>query len=234
MQIHPILGRKTSLSFLNASTPARVLVADDHAATRDDLERVLHEDGRFVVCAVAADAAAAVAAARRSRPDLCLVAIRMPGNGIAAAWEITARLPATRVVMLTVSSDDGDLFAALRAGARGYLPKDLPAERIPSELSIVMAGDVAMPPAVVSRLAEEFRERGPRRRRVLDTAAGVRLTSREWEVLELMRRDMTTAEIARRLFVSQATVRSHIAKAMHKLGVPDRRAAVRLLEERPG
>jgi DNA-binding NarL/FixJ family response regulator len=216
------------------STPTRVLVADDHAPTREDLERILQEDGRFVVCAVAADAAAAVDGACRERPDMCLVDIRMPGNGIAAAWEITARLPSTRVVMLTVSRDDGDLFAALRAGARGYLLKELPAERIPHELSAVMAGEVAMPPALVARLAEEFRERAPRRRGVLDTAAGVRLTSREWEVLELLRREMTTVEIARRLFISQATVRSHIASTLHKLRVPDRRAAIRLLEEGPG
>jgi two-component system nitrate/nitrite response regulator NarL len=211
--------------------PTRVLIADDHAPTRDDLERILHADERFVVCAVVANAPAAVQAARRERPDLCLLDIRMPGNGVAAAWEITACLPATRVVMLTVSRDDGDLFAALRAGARGYLLKDLPADRIPHALSSVMAGEVAMPPALVARLAEEFRETAPRRRGVLHRAAGVRLTSREWEVLELMRRDMTTGEIARRLFISQATVRSHIASALGKLRVPDRRAAIRLFEE---
>jgi two-component system nitrate/nitrite response regulator NarL len=213
--------------------PARVLIADDHAPTRDDLARILDADPRFVVCAVAADASEAVEAARRERPDLCLVDIRMPGNGIAAAWEITACLPATRVVMLTVSRDDGDLFAALRAGARGYLLKDLPADRIPEALATVMAGEVAMPPALVARLAEEFRDSAPRRRGLLHTAAGARLTSREWEVLELMRRGMTTAEIARRLFVSQATVRSHIASTLAKLRVPDRRAAIRMFEEGP-
>jgi DNA-binding NarL/FixJ family response regulator len=211
--------------------PARVLIADDHAPTREDLKRIVDADRRFAVCAVAADAAAAVEAARRERPDLCLVDIRMPGNGIAAVWEITARLPATRVVMLTISRDDGDLFAALRAGARGYLLKDLPADRMLDALSTVMAGEVAMPPLLVSRLAEEFRDTAPRRRGVLDTAAGVRLTSREWEVLELMRRDMTTAEIARRLFISQATVRSHIASTLAKLRAPDRRAAIRMIEE---
>jgi two-component system nitrate/nitrite response regulator NarL len=213
------------------SAPARVLIADDHAATREDLERILDADGRFVVCAVAGDAAAAVEGARRERPDLCLIDIRMPGNGIAAAWEITGFLPATRVVMLTVSRDDGDLFAALRAGARGYLLKHLPADRIPYALNIVMAGEVAMPPALVARLAEEFRDGAPRRRSLLHTTAGARLTSREWEVLELMRRNLTTAEIARRLFISQATVRSHIAAALHKLRVPDRRTAIRLFEE---
>jgi two-component system nitrate/nitrite response regulator NarL len=211
--------------------PARVLIADDHAPTRDDLVRILDGDRRFAVCAVAADAAEAVGAARRERPDLCLLDVRMPGNGIAAAWEITACLPATRVVVLTVSRDDGDLFAALRAGARGYLLKDLPAERIPDALATVIEGEVAMPPALVARLAEQFRDSAPRRRGLLHMAAGVRLTSREWEVLELMRRGMTTAEIARRLFISQATVRSHIASTLAKLRVPDRRAAIRMFEE---
>jgi DNA-binding NarL/FixJ family response regulator len=214
------------------SAPARVLVADDHEPTRRDLERILHEDGRFEVCAAAADAPAAVEGARREQPDICLIDIRMPGNGIAAAWEITGCLPATRVVMLTVSHDDGDLFAALHAGARGFVPKDMPVDGVPYALSAVMAGEVAMPPAVVARLVEEFRDRAPRRRRLLQTTAGARLTSREWEVLELLRRDLTTAEIARRLFVSKETVRSHIASALHKLRVPDRRAAVRMLAER--
>jgi two-component system nitrate/nitrite response regulator NarL len=213
------------------SAPAQVLIADDHAGTREDLVRLLEADGRYVVCAVVADAAAAVEAAREQRPDLCLIDIRMPGNGIAAAWEISGFLPTTRVVMLTVSRDDGDLFAALRAGARGYLLKDMPADRIPHSLGIVLAGEVAMPPAIVARLAEEFRDGAPRRRRLLHTTADARLTSREWEVLELMRRDLTTAEIAGRLFISQVTVRSHIAAALHKLRVPDRRTAIRLFEE---
>jgi two-component system, NarL family, nitrate/nitrite response regulator NarL len=213
------------------SAPAQVLIADDHAGTREDLLRILEADGRYVVCAVVADAAAAVEAAREERPDLCLIDIRMPGNGIAAAWEISGCLPTTRVVMLTVSRDDGDLFAALRAGARGYLLKDMPADRIPHALGIVLAGEVAMPPAIVARLAEEFRDGAPRRRRLLHATADARLTSREWEVLELMRRDLTTAEIARRLFISQVTVRSHIAAALHKLRIPDRRTAIRLFEE---
>ena len=91
--------------------------------TGEELAGTLDEDRRFVVCALAADAAATVEGARRERPDLCLLEVGMPGNGIAATWEITACLPATRVVMLTDSRADGDLFAALRAGARGYLLK---------------------------------------------------------------------------------------------------------------
>jgi two-component system, NarL family, nitrate/nitrite response regulator NarL len=211
--------------------PARVLIADDHAQTRQELERALDSDPRFAVCGVAVDAAAAVEAARRERPELCLLEVSIPGNGIAATWEITACLPAARVVILTGSRADGDLFAALRAGARGYLLKGLPADRLADRLSAVMAGEVAIAPALVARLADQFRDRSPRRRGVLHTTAGSRLTSREWEVLDLIRRGMTTAEVARWLFISQATVRSHIARALHKLRVPDRQAAIRTFEE---
>jgi two-component system, NarL family, nitrate/nitrite response regulator NarL len=209
---------------------AAVLVADADAATRADLERLLAADERFELCASAADAVEAVRLATRLRPDLCLLDIRMPGDGIAAAWQITARLPSTRVVMLTASRDDRDLFAALRAGARGYLPKDLPADEIRPALHAVLEGEAAMPGRLVARLVEEFRDRAPRRRVVVQTDGGPRLTSREWEVLDLMREGLTTGAIARRLFVTEVTVRSHAAAIVRKLRVPDREAAVRMFQ----
>ena len=113
--------------------PLRVLVADDHAPTRDDVCRAL-TDGGFVVCAEAADAARAVQQALEMRPDICLLDVRMPGGGVAAAWEIAARLPMTKIVMLTVSEEDGDLFRALRAGAVSYLTKDIDFETLPQSL----------------------------------------------------------------------------------------------------
>jgi DNA-binding NarL/FixJ family response regulator len=209
-------------------TRPAVLIADDHAPTRADIAGALEEDGRFRVCAAVSDAPAAVEAALRFRPGLCLLDIRMPGGGIAAAWEITARLPETKVVMLTVSRDDDDLFAALRAGASGYLLKDIEPDRLPDALDEVLTGDAAMPGALVARLVAEFRERGPRRRAVVTGAPEGHLTSREWEVLELLRERRSTSEIAERLFVSQATVRSHVAAILRKLRVPDREAAVQL------
>ena len=208
---------------------ARILLADDHAPTREDIRRTLESDGRFEVCAVAADAAEAVDAAARERPDLCVLDIRMPGSGIAAAWEITARLPTTKVVMLTVSRDDDDLLAALRAGASGYLLKDTDPNRLPHALEDVLAGEAAIPRTLVAKLVREFRDRGPRRRAVL---AGEPLTSREWEVLELLRDALSTAEIAERLVLTQATVRSHVAAILRKLRVPDRAALVKLFERR--
>ena len=210
---------------------ARVLVADDHAPTREDVRAAVDADPRFTVVAVAADAADAVQAAMRERPDVALLDMRMPGSGAAAAWEITARLPGTRAVMLTISRSDEDLFAALRAGASGYLLKDMPFEAIADELAHVLDGRVALPPELVTRLVEEFRDSAPRRRALVGQRGGAQLTSREWQVLDFLRQGLTTSEIARRLFVSPATVRSHVAAVLRKLRVPDRESAVRLFED---
>lgn len=215
-----------------SAAPARVLVADDHAPTRADIREALEGDPRFEVCALVGDAAAAVDAAIRERPDLCVLDIMMPGNGIAAVWEITARLPETKVVMLTVSRDDDHLFAALRAGASGYLLKDTDPARLPHALADVLAGETAIPRSLVARLLGEFRDRGPRRRSLLQDETAAQLTSREWQVLELLRQDLSTAEIARKLVVSQATVRSHVAAVLRKLRVPDRESAIRLFDKR--
>jgi DNA-binding NarL/FixJ family response regulator len=180
------------------SEPIAVLVADDHAPTRADVKGILADDGRFAVRAEAADAAGAVAAALEARPDVCLLDVRMPGGGVGAAWEISARLPNTKIVMLTVSRDDADLFAALRAGASGYLLKDLDPDRLPDALAAVVAGEGALPGSLVARLVNEFRD------------------------------GLTTAQIADRLVISRATVRSHVAGILRKLRVPDREAALEL------
>jgi DNA-binding NarL/FixJ family response regulator len=213
--------------------PIRVLVADDHAPTRADICQALEEDGRFAVCASVPDAPTAVHSALRERPDLCLLDVRMPGSGIAAAWEITARLQRTKVVMLTISSDEDDLFAALRVGASGYLLKELDPAALGDELIGVLAGEAAMPRSLVARVLEEFRDRGPRRRQVAVDPLAPQLTSREWEVLHLMRSGLGTAEIAARLFLSKGTVRSHVSAILHKLRVPDRQSALELFGDEP-
>jgi DNA-binding NarL/FixJ family response regulator len=158
----------------------------------------------------------------------------MPVSGIAAAARITAELPGTAVVMLTVSHDDADLFDAIRAGAAGYLLKDIDPERLPHALHGVVAGEAALPRTLVARLMEEFRTRDARRTVVLPSGQTVRLTKREWEVLELMRDGLATREIAKRLFISSGTVRTHVAAILAKLRSPDRPAALRLLEEANG
>lgn len=210
---------------------ARVLLADDHLPIRVDIRETLELSGRFEVCAEAGDGAAAVREAVATRPDLCLLDIRMPGNGLAAAWEITSRLPSARVVMLTVSRNDNDLFAALRAGASGYLLKDVDIDRLLEALDGVLLGEPAISKELVARLVSEFRDRSARRRSVLAPApVDEPLTSREWQVLDLLRLDRTTGQIAAELVLSQATVRSHVAAILRKLRVPDRASAVRLLQ----
>jgi len=204
------------------SLPIRVLIADDHAPTRADLREAVEQDDRFCVVAEAADGAGAVEAALRERPDLCLLDIRMPGSGIAVTREITSRLPGTKVVMITVSLDDDDLLDALRAGASGYLLKDSDLDRLPHALMDTLNGGAAIPRRLMSRIVEEFRDHGPRRRAVVTDRYD--LTSREWEVLGMVRQGMTTSQIASRLFVSRATVRSHVAALLKKLNVPDREA----------
>ncbi len=209
--------------------PLRVLIADDHPPTRDDVRRAIEGDERLDVCASAADAAEAVQAALRERPDICLLDIRMPGSGLAAAWEIKARLPKAKIVMLTVSDEDNDLFAALRAGADGYLLKTMNLRRLPDALAGVCSGEAAIQRTLVARVLERFHGREPRWRQPAGGgAAGQRLTSREWEVLELLAQARSTAEIARRLVLSPSAVRVHIASIVRKLEVTDRAAAAEL------
>jgi DNA-binding NarL/FixJ family response regulator len=209
----------------------RVVLADDHVPTRKEIRRALEEDPRFEIGGEAGDASGAVEAAIRERPDVCLLDINMPGGGIAAAWEITARLPQAKVVMLTVSTDDRDLFAALKAGAAGYLLKGMDPSELPRALAGVARGEAALAPSLVGRVITEFRDRSARRRTATADGAEAQLTSREWQVLELLRHDLTTSEIARRLVLSPVTVRTHVNSILRKLRVPDREELVRQFRE---
>ena len=181
--------------------------------------------------AEAGDADSAHAAALEHRPDVCLLDIHMPGNGIKAAARISSELPEVAVVMLTVSRNDDDLFDALRAGASGYLLKDIDPTRLPEELRGVLKGEAALPRTLVSRLMDEFRGRERKRRVPIVGRREVQLTSKEWEVLDLMRDDLSTKEMAERLFVSPVTVRTHISQILKKLQVKSRAEALELLEK---
>jgi DNA-binding NarL/FixJ family response regulator len=208
----------------------RVLLADDEPLFRAGVRLALEGDG-FCVCAEADDAPAAVEAAQRELPDLCLVDIDLPrGGGIGAAEGIADALPGTRVVLLTSASDDSRLLDALRAGVWGYLPKRMAVEELHAELRAVVAGDVALPRSLTTRLVEEFRRRDRRRRGILGDRP-VRLTPREWEVLDLLGSNLATAEIAARLHVTPATVRTHVAAILHEVQVRDR-TALRALFDR--
>lgn len=219
-----------------------MLIADGHEATRASLRRVLAGDARFEVCAESGNAAGAIAAAVRERPDICVLDVELPGSGLSAAWEIRARLPRTKLVMLAVSDADGYLFAALRAGAEGYLLKTAEFSRLPGLLAGVCAGEAAIDPAFVARLLRYFRAREPRWRRPVGAAAAgprskgsdfspldAHLTSREWEVLQLLSEGLSTAQIGGSLTITPSAVRAHIAAIVRKLGVPDRAAAVEIL-----
>jgi two-component system, NarL family, nitrate/nitrite response regulator NarL len=210
----------------------RALIADDHAPTRDDVRQVLSRDARFEVCAEAANAAEAIHAALYQKPDICLLDLRMPGGGLATIWEIRARLPQMKIVVLTVSEDDTDLFGALRSGADGYLLKTMNLRRLPDALNGVCCGEAAMQRTLVARLFEHFRQREPRWRQPASTRIAQRLTSREWEILELLAQEWSTAKIAERLVISPSAVRVHIASIVRKLGVPSRGAAVELFGRR--
>jgi DNA-binding NarL/FixJ family response regulator len=207
-------------------TAPRVLIADDHPLIRVGVRGALQRGG-WIVCAEATNAADAVEAAVRERPDACLLDIRMPGGGISAAAEITENVPESAVVMLTVSRDDADLLDALRAGAVGYLLKDTDPDRLPLALRSVLEGEAPLPRHLVSLVADEFRGRA--RRTPLLRRHDSTLTEQEWEVVELMSAGYTTFEIADRLFIEPSAVRAHVASILEKLQVPSARAAVRLL-----
>jgi DNA-binding NarL/FixJ family response regulator len=214
--------------------PLRVLVADDHPPTRDDVRRALDDDPRFEVVAEAMDAAGAVEAGVRERPDVCLLDVRMPGSGLAAAWELVTRLPEAKIVMLTVSEEDADLFAALRAGAAGYLLKTIELSRLGDTLAGVCSGEAAMQRATVARVLERFHEHGPRWRQLATDGGSPeqRLTPREWEVLELLAQGRSTGQIAKTLSISSSAVRVHVSAVVRKLGVRDRAAAAELFRRR--
>ena len=211
-----------------------VVLADDHAPTRAGVRLALENAG-FTVAAEVGSADAAVEETLRHRPSLCLLDLYMPGGGLSAARRIRDEAPETKIVILTVSPTDGDLFEALVAGASGYLLKDASADRLPAALRAVVEGEVALPRAFERRLIEEFRSRElgpsapPRRFRLRRHGPGSELTTREWEVLELIADHLPTTVVARRLGISEVTVRRHISSAVHKLGVADRDGAVELL-----
>lgn len=208
---------------------ARVLVADVGVA-KETTVRVLEQDERFEVCATANDAAGAVAAALAELPDLCLVDTALPGGGLAAVWEITSRLPGAHVVVLTQAASEDELFDAVRIGVAGYLVKDASLSWLPSALIDAHGGGFAISRGLMRSVVDQLRSGVPRRRAI--AGGGARLTSREWEILDLIARGLSTRQVADRLTLSPTAVRVHIAAVVRKLGVASRAEAVRLLDRR--
>jgi len=211
-----------------------VVVADHHAPVRAGVRLALESSG-FTILAEVADADTAVAEVERHKPDLVLLDLYLPGHGLAATRLIHERVPATTIVILTTSSSDEDRFAALVAGASGYLLKDTSAQQLPVELRGMLAGDVGLPRTLEKRLIEEFRtlaaSNSTRFRRPEPTGPRADLTSREWEVLELIADGLPTPAVAQRLGIAEVTVRRHISSTVHKLGATDRSSAVEWLSE---
>jgi two-component system, NarL family, nitrate/nitrite response regulator NarL len=203
-----------------------VLIADDDIPQRRAVREALEAQG-FVVVGEASDAAAAIGAATRLRPDICLIEIELPLEGLNAVGRIARASPETMIVVLSRSDQPGDVVTAITRGASGYLLKGISHERLASTLRGAYHGEPPLSRSLVPFLVDEIR-RGSVRRLALP-AGPVTLTPREWEVGELLREGRSTTQIAEALGVSPITVRRHIGLLLNKLGAKDREAAVELL-----
>jgi DNA-binding NarL/FixJ family response regulator len=193
-----------------------VLIADDHPVVREGLRGMLAPEPGITVVGEAGSGDEAVAMARLHRPDVVLMDLRMPaGDGVVATAGILATAPGTRVVVLTTYETDADIVRAVEAGATGYLLKDTPRPDLVSAIRAAARGETVLGPTVAGRLVSHLRR-----------PACEPLSARETEVLTLVARGQTNAEIGRALYISEATVKTHLLRAFGKLGVSDRTAAV--------
>jgi two-component system NarL family response regulator len=233
MDDHRALGDRPRLIGVHVSSQdsPRVLIADDHVPTRVGIRLALEQAG-FVVCAEEDTGPAAVEAALRNEPDVCLLEVRVPGGGIEAAATIRAQLSRTQVVMLCASDDDSDVFDALQAGASGYLLKEMDPGRLGPTLAGVLRGEAALPRRLTARLIREFRMRARRGDAALVRPGEHDLTRREWDVLDCLCECLSTHQIAERLFISPTTVRRHVGAILSKLGVESREAAAEMVNRR--
>lgn len=207
-----------------------VLIADDQAMVRAGFAALLSAQPGIQVVAEAADGLEAVALARRTRPDVALMDVRMPHlDGLEATRRVIADVPGTRVVILTTFDVDDYVYAALRAGAGGFLLKDAPPADLISAVRVVAAGEALLAPSVTRRLIAEFASRQP-----IDEREALRLnalTPRELDVLRLIADGRSNADIARALTIAEETVKSHVGRILGKLHLRDRAQAVVLAYE---
>ena len=193
-----------------------LLIVDDHPVVRDGLRGMFTADPRFEVLGEAGDGAEAIVAGERLRPDVILMDLRMPRtDGVTAIKELAKRGVPSRVLVLTTYDTDSDVLPAIEAGATGYLLKDAPREELFRAVAAAAQGQAVLSPAVATRLMGQMRQ-----------PASEPLSQRELEVLELISKGSTNREAARQLFISEATVKTHLLHVYAKLGVNDRAAAV--------
>jgi DNA-binding NarL/FixJ family response regulator len=216
---------------MSTATPPRrahVLIAAERLPTRVGLRLALEPEAR---CTEAANAEAAVDAAVKYRPDVCLLGLDAKGQGLRVTNEIVSRVPSAVVILLTNRLDEEEFMAAVRAGASGYLTSSVDPARLPHVVRGAVRGEPAVPRRFVLRLLDELRTRERRRSIVLAGKGRVSLTAREWEVVELLLRSWTTSEIAKELGLAPVTVRRHLGSVERKLGVSTRAEVVALLTE---
>jgi DNA-binding NarL/FixJ family response regulator len=208
----------------------RVLIVDDEELVRTGLRLILEAEPDLTVVGTAGDGASAVTAVHRFRPDVVLMDIRMPRtDGLAATRELLggAEPQPCKVLVLTTFDVDEHVYEALRAGASGFLLKDVPADQLVHAIRVVAAGEALLAPSVTRRLITAFTRRLPPGAGRPPGFDGLdELTAREVEVLTLLAEGLSNAEIAGRLFVGEATVKTHVARVLTKLGVRDRVQAV--------
>ncbi len=214
-------------------SPFRILLVDDHALFREGLRAILDAQPDLEVVGEAADGLEAVVKARELQPDLVLMDIRMPGmDGLEALLRIKRASPETKVVMLTVQSDEEQLLQAIKYGAQGYLLKDLPSQKVLEMLRAALRGEAALPPALAARILEEFRRLSQQVAPTANTASeATSLTPREIEVLSRIAQGASDKEIATALNISLYTVKTHVRNILAKLQVSSRHEAARYAQQ---
>ena len=208
--------------------PIRTMIVDDHALFRRGLEMVLDEEGDIELVGQASDGTEAVEKAAESLPDVVLMDIRMPrSSGIEACRAMKEAAPSAKIVILTISDEEEDLFEAIRAGASGYLLKDIPLDEVADTVRAVHGGQSLINPSMAGKLLTEFaglakRDDGERAQEL----PAPRLTEREMQVLKLVARGMNNRDIAKELFISENTVKNHVRNILEKLQIHSRMEAV--------
>jgi DNA-binding NarL/FixJ family response regulator len=211
---------------VTSAEPIRVLVVDDHALFRRGLQMVLGSESDIEMVGEASDGAEALKVAAEMTPDIVLMDVRMPKRGgIDATTAIKAAVPSTKIIMLTISDEEADLYDAIKAGAMGYLLKEISIEEVASAVRAVYNGQSLISPSMASKLLTEFATmvRKDDERQQVPTP---RITDREMEVLKLVAKGMNNRDIAKRLFISENTVKNHIRNILEKLQLHSRMEAV--------